>query len=90
MAVTGCGKDSSEIQRIVEDCRAYMLYILSISICHIFPEANGVAHRLAHLSSSHFENFSWVEEAPVIIWDVLFEDRCNYFRGQGTLSTQKA
>lgn len=55
-----------------------MLYILSISICHIFPEANGVAHRLAHLSSSYFENFSWVEEAPVIIWDVLFEDCCNY------------
>lgn len=89
-AVTGSEEDSSEIGKIVEDCIAHLLDISFISFCHIFREANGVAHRVAHLASSHLENFSWVEEASVIIHDVLFENRCNSFQGQGTLSTPES
>lgn len=47
---TGCVEDSSEIEKIVEDCRAYLLGIPSITTCHIYREANDIANRLAHLS----------------------------------------
>ena len=53
------------------------MHIPSIVICHSFREANGVAHKLAHLAKSHCENFIWLDEAPASIEDVLFIDQCN-------------
>lgn len=76
-AVLRTDEDSSEIGRIVEDCRDDMMQIPSIVIRHTFREANGVAHRLAHLAKSHYENFFWFDEAPASIQDVLFIDECN-------------
>ncbi|XP_062014260.1 uncharacterized protein LOC133730740 [Rosa rugosa] len=51
-------------------------------IRHIFREANGVANRLAHLASLNYLDDIWLEESPMIIQDVLYEDSCTTARGQ--------
>ncbi|PRQ34116.1 putative ribonuclease H-like domain-containing protein [Rosa chinensis] len=79
-------EDRSEVGRIIDDCKSYLTSLHSIKISHVFREANGVANRLAHLASSKFLNDVWLEEAPVIIQDVLYEDFCNCTRGQGSTS----
>ncbi|XP_040361695.1 endo-1,3;1,4-beta-D-glucanase [Rosa chinensis] len=45
-----------------------------ILLRHVDREANGVAHRLAHLASTSSSDEFWVEETPDIIHDVLIED----------------
>lgn len=53
---------------------------LSIVIHHIYREANGVVHRLAHIASHSSIVKFWLDEMPSIIEDVedvLFEDCCN-------------
>lgn len=81
--------DCSEIGRIVEDCRDYMSSISSANLCHIYREANGVAHRLAHLASVSYVDDLWLNETPSIIEDVLFEDLCKLNRGFGSMSPSK-
>ncbi|KAL6124156.1 hypothetical protein ACLB2K_076671 [Fragaria x ananassa] len=66
-ALTGVGDDLSESGRMMEDCRRYASSFTSFNIRHIFGEANGVVHRLAHLVSwSNLDEF-WVGETPIII-----------------------
>jgi ribonuclease HI len=43
--------DLSDVGCIVKDCREYLKNFASISVSHIYREANGVAHRLARLAS---------------------------------------
>ncbi|KAL6212409.1 hypothetical protein ACLB2K_017629 [Fragaria x ananassa] len=40
-----------EVSRITEDCKVLMNSFENISIRHIYREANGAAHRLAHFAS---------------------------------------
>ena len=50
-ALSSVGDDFSQIGRIVGDCKESMGSLQSISIRHIYREANGVARRLAHIAS---------------------------------------
>lgn len=50
-AVNEPREDYFEIGRIVEDCKDYMLAFESLEVRHIYCEANGVVHRLAHIAS---------------------------------------
>lgn len=38
-------------------------------------ETNGIAHRLAHLANSHYQNFICLNETPVIIQDAPFKEQ---------------
>ncbi|PRQ54504.1 putative ribonuclease H-like domain-containing protein [Rosa chinensis] len=75
-ALKGDFEDLSEVGNIIEDCKSYLRAIPSVSLQSIYREANDVAHRLAHLASSGYVDEYWLEEAPVIIQDVLYEDSC--------------
>lgn len=75
-AVSTEQEDFSEIGRIIDDCRVYKLEVRPIQVRHIYCEANGVAHRLANIASFSFLDDLWLDEALVIIQDVLYEDRC--------------
>ena len=80
-ALKGSEDNLSNMGCIIGDCKSYLRAFSSIDICHIFREANGVAHRLAHIASSSFTNEFWLEETPSIIEDVLLDDVCNRTRG---------
>ncbi|XP_061993525.1 uncharacterized protein LOC133711410 [Rosa rugosa] len=82
-------EDRSDVGRIIDDCKSYLTSLHSIQITHVFREANGVAHRLAHLASSAYLDDVWLDEAPVIIQDVLYENYCNLNRGQGSMSPSR-
>lgn len=82
-------EDYSEVGRIIEDCRRYIMAFNSIQIRHIYREANSVAHRLAHFASFSFLDDLWLEETPAIIRDVLYEDLCNCARGFGHTSPSR-
>ncbi|KAK9943809.1 hypothetical protein M0R45_009405 [Rubus argutus] len=86
-ALSSVGDDFSQIGRIVGDCKEFMGSLRSISIRHIYREANGVAHRLAHIASFSNSDKFWLHETPSIIEDVLFEDLCNCIRGSGFMSS---
>ncbi|XP_062021093.1 uncharacterized protein LOC133737577 [Rosa rugosa] len=75
-ALQGNMEDLSEVGCIVEDCKDYMRAIPSCNLRSIYREANGVAHRLAHLASVDYLDDYWLDETPVIIQDVLYEDSC--------------
>ncbi|KAL6186127.1 hypothetical protein ACLB2K_042248 [Fragaria x ananassa] len=78
--------DVIEVSSILSDCRHYMETFRLILLRHIYREANGVAHRLAHLARSSSLYEFWVDETPDIIQDVLMEDGCNISRGLGNMS----
>lgn len=46
-AVERCEEDLSEIGRIVEDYKTYLVGLPSITIRHIFHETNGLAHMIS-------------------------------------------
>lgn len=50
-ALASSNEDYSDIGCVTEDCKVYMCEFQSIIFRHVFREANGVAHRLAHLDS---------------------------------------
>lgn len=79
-------EDWSECGRVVEDCKELRSTFVSFSLRHIFREANGVAHRLAHLANSSHDDFLYLDETPEIIQDVLVEDSCTFVRGLGSSS----
>ncbi|XP_062011139.1 uncharacterized protein LOC133727571 [Rosa rugosa] len=79
-------EDRSDIGRIIDDCKSYLTYFPSFQIRHVFREANGVAHRLAHPASLNYLDDIWVDESPVIIQDVLYKDLCTEARAQGFMS----
>ncbi|PRQ45142.1 putative ribonuclease H-like domain, reverse transcriptase zinc-binding domain-containing protein [Rosa chinensis] len=79
----------SEVSRVFDDCKDYLSAFQSVEIRHIYREANGVAHRLAHLASYLLLDDIWLDETPAIIQDVLYEDYCNVSivaRGSGFMS----
>ncbi|XP_004293150.1 PREDICTED: putative ribonuclease H protein At1g65750-like [Fragaria vesca subsp. vesca] len=78
--------DVIEVSFILSDCRHYMEAFRFILLRHVYREANGVAHRLAHLARSSSLNEFWVDEPPDIIQDVLMEDGCNISRGLGSMT----
>ena len=79
-------EDYSDVGRIIHDCHSYIRTINTCRVSHIYREANGVANRLAHLASCSFLDEFWVDETPVSIQDVLYEDLCNSTRGLGAMS----
>ncbi|XP_062021071.1 uncharacterized protein LOC133737560 [Rosa rugosa] len=85
-ALKSATEDYSEVGCIVEDCKAYLHAISSINLYSVYREANGVAHRLAHLASVDYLDDYWLDETPVIIRDALFEDSCTSTRGVGNMS----
>ena len=78
--------DQSDVGRLVGDCRVSVSSFQSIKVSHINRKANGVVNRLAHLASYSSLDKSWVDESPVIIQDVLYEDLCNITRGEDYMS----
>ncbi|XP_062014464.1 uncharacterized protein LOC133730996 [Rosa rugosa] len=60
-------QDFSEVGRVLEDCKDYMSAFQFIQVRHIYREANGVAHRLAHLARVGRLDDMWLGETPVII-----------------------
>lgn len=85
-ALNNPNEDWSEVGRIVEDCKSYMMAFNFILVRHIFREANCVAHRLAHIATFSALDEFWLQETPSIIEDVLFEDFYNCTRGSGFTS----
>lgn len=81
-ALNNVAEDCSEVGRIIEDYKEYLLAFNSVLVRHINREVNGVAHRLAHLASCSCIDDLWLDETPSILEDVLFEDLCNCNRGQ--------
>jgi ribonuclease HI len=77
--------DLSEIGRIIGDCKDYMLAFTSLSIRHVYREANRVAHRLAHVASFSSVDELWIDDTPSIIEDVIYED-VSRTRGIGFMS----
>ncbi|KAL6184265.1 hypothetical protein ACLB2K_045669 [Fragaria x ananassa] len=83
------GNASSEVSRIVEDCKIFMQQFDYITIRHIYREANNVAHRLAHFASLDNIVEQNVGEPSCFLVDVLYEDQCNSSnvnRGRGFMS----
>ena len=81
--------DLSEVNRVLDDCKEYLNSFHSVSIRHIYREANSVADRLAHFACKEGVDFVWLGESPAIIQDVLYEDymQCTTIaRGQGYMS----
>lgn len=58
----------------------------SITITHVYREANGVANRLAHIASCSGIDDFWLDEMLFIIENVLCEDICSCGRGSGSMS----
>ena len=54
--------DFSDIGCILDDCKEYMNAIGSFTLRHIYREANGVAHRLAHIASFSNIDDIWLDE----------------------------
>ncbi|XP_050386217.1 uncharacterized protein LOC126802611 [Argentina anserina] len=61
-ALNSSRADLSEVGRIIEDCKRYLLALPSSSIRHIFREANCVADYLAHFACNGFIDSVWVED----------------------------
>ena len=57
----------------------------SLSIRHVYREANRVAHRLAHVASFSSVDELWIDDTPSIIEDVIYED-VSRTRGIGFMS----
>ncbi|XP_024156142.1 uncharacterized protein LOC112164137 [Rosa chinensis] len=70
-------EDNSEVSRILDDCKNYLHGFDWIRVRHIYREANSVANRLAHFASLDHVVDLCLDEAPVFIQDVLYEDNCN-------------
>jgi hypothetical protein len=47
-------EDYLEVGGIINDCHSYRKAINSYGVSHIYCEANGVANKLAHLTSCYF------------------------------------
>ncbi|XP_062014420.1 uncharacterized protein LOC133730938 [Rosa rugosa] len=71
------GDDFSDIGRILDNYRRYVNAFNFFNFQHICCEANGVANRLALLARCGNLDEFCLEETPVIIQDVLYEDQCN-------------
>lgn len=76
-ALAATNLDLSEVGRIVEDCREYMTECSSFHIKHVFREANGVTHRLAHFASLSVLDGFRLDKTPSIIEDVLYDNYYN-------------
>ncbi|KAK9936175.1 hypothetical protein M0R45_013032 [Rubus argutus] len=85
-ALTRPGEDYSDIGWIIGDCKDLINSFKSISIRHVYREANVVAHRLAHNASFSFVDELLFDEIPSIIEDALVEDFCTHNRGFGVTS----
>ncbi|KAL6222493.1 hypothetical protein ACLB2K_005885 [Fragaria x ananassa] len=82
-----------EVSRITEDCKVLMNSFENISIRHIYREANGAAHRLAHFASLDRIVELHLGESPVFLQDILYEDKCNALsvtRDRGFMSPSMA
>ena len=81
--------DLSVVSRVLDDCREYLNSFHSVSIRHIYREANSVADRLAHFACKEVVDYIWLGESPAIIQDVLYEDNMHcttLARGSGYMS----
>ena len=86
VALNSVREDYSDVGRVVDDCKQYLIAMQSSTIRHIFREANSVADRLAHFACQGSIDSLWLEEPPDIIQDVLYEAMCsnaNVARGMG-------
>lgn len=70
-ALANSTEDCSDIGRVMADCKDYMSEFHSINFRYVFREANGVAHRLAHLASCSFIDNLCLGETSSIIEDVI-------------------
>ncbi|PRQ44046.1 putative ribonuclease H-like domain-containing protein [Rosa chinensis] len=66
-ALTHHGGGSSEVSRILDDCKGYLQEFNFIRIRHIFREANSVADRLAHFASLDHSIGPILDEAPGLL-----------------------
>lgn len=85
-ALTRPGEDYSDIGWIIGDCKELITSFNSISIRHVYREANVVAHRLAHNASFSFVDELLFDKTPSIIEDALVKDLCTHNRGLGITS----
>lgn len=61
------GADSSELGRIMDDCKDNLTAFSSFTFRHIYREANGVAHCLVHFINFSKINNLWLNETFSII-----------------------
>ncbi|KAK9929716.1 hypothetical protein M0R45_026803 [Rubus argutus] len=85
-ALNSLEDDLSDMGHIIGDCKYYMLAFTSLTVRHIYREANGVANRLAQVASFSSVNEIWIGNTPSFIEDVIYEDFCPSSRGIGTKS----
>ncbi|KAL6214185.1 hypothetical protein ACLB2K_013623 [Fragaria x ananassa] len=86
LSLARSSEDMSEVSALLNNCKAYMESFQFILLRHVYREANGVAHRLAHLVRIAYLDELLVDESPDIIQDVLMEDGCSIPGGFGFMS----
>ncbi|CAN6544046.1 unnamed protein product [Malus baccata var. baccata] len=63
--------DLSDIGHIIEDLKVLLLGVTKASTSHVRHQANKATHCLAHFALSSSSDYTWFEEPPDIIIDVL-------------------
>lgn len=66
--------DLSDIGHIIEDSKVLLLGVTGASTSHMRHQANEAAHCLARVALFSSSDYTWFEEPPDIIIDVLLTD----------------
>lgn len=73
-AVLESSVNRSPMGPIIEDVKFLLTLIAEASVAHIRRQANSVAHQLARYALHTGGDFTWFNEPPLIISDLLLED----------------
>ncbi|KAB2615755.1 hypothetical protein D8674_022343 [Pyrus ussuriensis x Pyrus communis] len=74
LAVLKSSMNSSPMGPIIEDTKFLLALVVEASVAHIHPQANLVAHHLARFALHSRGNYTWFNEPPLIISDLLVGD----------------
>ncbi|XP_009344564.2 uncharacterized protein LOC103936456 [Pyrus x bretschneideri] len=73
-AMKGKGDDDSIWGSIINDLRFFLKELPYMECGHVQREGNSIAHRLARMDLSCFQEVVWFEKPPDLIQDLLFEE----------------
>lgn len=70
-ALNGSSMDLSPLRLIIEDAKTLLWSIAEVSATYIRRQANNVAHRLTRFGLHSRVDCTWIDDPPIIIWDLL-------------------
>ncbi|CAL8113669.1 unnamed protein product [Prunus armeniaca] len=73
-SVQDAQEDRSYLSCLFSDCKFFLSQLENTSIKFAFREANRAAHRLARLAIPLLETFTWLQDPPDVVCDVLVQD----------------